>query len=163
MLFKTPGPEFSDRKNIDLALKGNSPVAHMLYYLSSVVYLSDYIKNNCDYLNNNVYVVRYLIDTVVSNRVAGIPIDLDYNIYGNQLLEPDLTLFVGLDEALRQRRIENRGKDVLDKVLDDSDTRFRFLKEFYSFLDLDKTIFINNVGSIDSVVSNTYQKVKKFK
>ena len=28
----------------------------------------------------------YLIDTVVSNRVAGVPIELDYNIYGNNIL-----------------------------------------------------------------------------
>lgn len=82
-LFKTPSREFSDRDKIDEVVRKDSSVAHMLYYLSSTVYMSDYIKNNCDYVNDNVYVVRYLIDTVVSNRVAGIPIDLDYNIYGN--------------------------------------------------------------------------------
>lgn len=81
-LFKTPSLEYSDRDKIDNIVHFESPIAHMLYYLSSVVYMSDYIKNNCDVEKNNIYVVRYLIDTVVSNRVAGIEIDLDYNIYG---------------------------------------------------------------------------------
>ena len=161
-LFKTPSLEFSDRDKIDTIIRKESSVAHMLYYLSSTVYMSDYIKNNCDYINNNVYVVRYLIDTVVSNRVAGIPIDLDYNIYGNKLIIPDLTLFVGLDEQVRQYRISNRGKSVLDKVLDDDSTRGKFLREFDRLLIPESTIYVDNNASIDNVVEDTYQKIKTF-
>ena len=161
-IFKTPGPEYSDRKQIDQIIRENSKTAHMLYYLSSVVYISDYIKNNCDYKNNNIYVIRYLIDTVVSNRVAGIPIDLNYNIYGNELIKPDLTLFVGLEEQERKKRIENRGKDVLDKVLDDEEKRTKFLNEFKNLLEPEKTIFINNNDNIETVVKETYQKIKEY-
>ena len=162
-VFKTPGPMYKDRKEIDQIVRQHSKVAHMLYYLSSVIYISDYIKNNCDYINNNIYIIRYLIDTVVSNRVAGIPIDLNYNIYGNQLLIPDLTLFVALDEKERQERIVNRGKDTLDKVLDDEQKRQSFLQEFQTLLIPEKTIYINNSENIEIVAQKTYQKIKTYK
>lgn len=115
-LFRTPSSEYSDRNKMDEIVRADSSVAHMLYYLSSTVYVSDYIKKHCDYKNNNIYVVRYLIDTVVSNRVAGVDIDLDYNIYGNELLVPDLTLFVYTNEEKREKRITLRGKNSLDYV-----------------------------------------------
>ena len=160
-LFKTPSKEYKDRDSIDTYVKMHSKVGHLLYYLSSTVFMSDYIKNNCDYINKNVYLVRYLIDTVVSNRVAGIPIDLNYNIYGNQLLIPDLTLFITLNEDKRTERINARGKSNLDKVLDDDITRLKFLNEFNKLLDPQKTIYIDN--SKDNYYETTkkvYTKIK---
>lgn len=161
-LFKTPSKDFSDRDFYDNVVREESHTSHMLFYLSSTVFISDYIKNHCDYKNHNVYIVRYLIDTVVSNRVAGVDIDLDYNVYGNQLLKPDLTIFVNLDEKERQRRITERGKDTLDCVLDDEKTRKRFLEEFGNLLDPDRTIYVNNDKSLDNVSNNVYMKVKKY-
>ena len=162
-LFKTPSSEYSDRDMIDEKVRKDSSVAHMLYYLSSTVYISDYIKNNCDYKNNNVYVVRYLIDTVVSNRVAGIDIDLDYNIYGNNLLVPDLTLFVQVDESIREARITNRGKSSLDKVLDDIEKRKKFLKEYKRYLTKDSLYIDNSIDNPDNVILSTYEKIRKLK
>ena len=163
-LFKTPSIEFSDRNSIDKLVREVSPTAHMLYYLSSTVYMSDYIKKNCDYINNNIYVVRYLIDTVVSNRVAGIPLELDYNLYGNQLLVPDLTLFVQLNEQERQSRITNRGKSDLDKVLDNDLKRAMFLEKFNTYLDPNSTIYVdNNTTDLNNTVEKTYKKVLEYK
>lgn len=163
-LFKTPSIEFSDRDSIDKLVRGVSPTAHMLYYLSSTVYMSDYIKKNCDYINNNIYVVRYLIDTVVSNRVAGIPLELNYNLYGNQLLVPDLTLFVQLNEQVRQSRITTRGKSDLDKVLDNDLKRAMFLKEFNNQLDPNSTIYVdNNTIDLNQTVAKAYKRVLEFK
>jgi len=162
-LFRTPSIEYGDRASIDENVRGVSSVAHMLYYLSSNVYMSDYIRQNCDYKNQNVYLVRYLIDTVVSNRVAGIPLDLDYNIYGDSLLVPDLTIFINLDEETRQRRLMDRGKDSLDRVLDSEINRSLFLEEFNRLLDPEKTLYINNEESIDKVVDSAYQKVRKYR
>ena len=162
-LFRTPSPEYSDRSSIDENVRDVSSVAHMLYYLSSNVYMSDYIKKNCDYENHNVYVVRYLIDTVVSNRVAGIPLKLDYNIYGNSLLVPDLTIFINLDEETRQQRLYLRGKDSLDRVLDSEINRALFLEEFDKLLDPEKTLYISNEDSISSVANRAYQKVRNYK
>lgn len=161
VLLKTPSQEYSDRNNIDISIRKESITAHFLYYLSSTVYMSDYIKNNLDYKNNNIYCVRYLIDTVVSNRVAGVNVDLDYNIYGNELLKPDLTLFVSLDEKIRQQRITDRGKSVLDKVLDDDNKRKMFIKEFENLLP-EETLFINNNGdNIENTIQETYFSIKK--
>lgn len=161
-LFKTPSKEYKDREVIDTYVREFSPVGHFLYYLSSTVYMSDYIKNNCDYINKNVYLIRYLIDTVVSNRVAGIPVDLNYNIYGNQLLIPDLTLFIKLDEDKRTQRINARGKSNLDKVLDDDTIRLKFLNEFNRLLDPQKTIYIdNNQDNYYETAKKVYSKIKK--
>lgn len=160
-LFKTPSEEYYNREIIDTKVRKESTLAHMLYYLSSTVYMSDYIKNNCDIKNKNVYLVRYLIDTVVSNRVAGIDIDLNYNIYNHQLLVPDLTLFVNIDEELRQERITRRGKSSLDKVLDDEEKRRQFYEEFKKNLP-ENTIFVNNNSQEINITANkVYRKIKE--
>ncbi len=162
-ILKTPSSEYKCRDLVDEKVKDVSPVGHMLYYLSSNVYMSDYIRKNFNIENENVYVIRYLIDTVVSNRVAGVPIELDYNIYGNNILKPDLTLFVSVDEEKRQKRITERGKSILDKVLDDDITREKFIKEFEKNLDHETTIYVdNNSSDIDQTAKTTYKKIIKF-
>lgn len=164
VVLKTPSEEYKERQTIDNVVSKDSKVGNMLYYLSSVVYMSDYIKNHLDYKNNNVYVVRYLIDTVVSNRVSGIPINLDYNIYGNDLLIPDATIFVFSNELVRQSRISARGKSNLDLRLDSKEVRNSFMKEFNKLLDFDTTIFVDNSSyDIDETINKTYEKVLKLK
>lgn len=162
-IFKTPSIEYNGREKIDEIVRQDSSVAHMLYYLSSTVYISDYIKKHCDYINNNVYVVRYLIDTVVSNRVAGIDIDLNYNVYGNNLLVPDLTLFVQTKEEIRQKRITSRGKNLLDKVIDDTEKRKQFLQEYKKYL-TENTLYIDNsMDNPNNAISFAYEKIRKYK
>ena len=161
-VYKTPSREFSNRHEVDERVRRESAVAHLLYYLSSTVYISDYIKNHCDYVKNNIYIVRYLIDTVVSNRVAGIPIDLDYKIYGNDLLVPDLTLFLNVNETERQKRLSERGKDSLDVVLDDVEKRKKFLEEYNKLLITEKNIFLNNDADADAVADKAYKKILTF-
>lgn len=162
ILLKTPSAEYSDRDLIDKNIRPYSRTAHFLYYLSSTVYMSDYIKENFDYKNNNIYCVRYLIDTVVSNRVGGVDVDLNYNIYGNELLQPDVTIFVSLDEKVRQTRITNRGKSILDKVLDDDETRNKFLEQFKILLPAD-TIFVDNSLPLEENIEAIYLEIKKRK
>ncbi len=162
-ILKTPSTEYKCRDLVDEKVKDVSPVGHMLYYLSSNVYMSDYIRKNFNIENENVYVIRYLIDTVVSNRVAGVPLELDYNIYGNNILKPDLTLFVSVDEEKRQKRITERGKSILDKVLDDDITREKFIKEFEKNLDHETTIYVdNNSSDIEQTAKTAYKKIIKF-
>ena len=164
VVLKTPSNEYEGRKIIDTVVRQDSKVANMLYYLSSTVYMSDYIKNHYDLKETDVYVVRYLIDTVVSNRGAGIPIDLNYNIYGNNLLVPDLTLFIYTDEEIRQNRITNRGKSELDKVLDNNSKRLRFLEEFKKLLIMEKTIIVDNSSTnFNETIEKTYSKILEYK
>ncbi len=162
-LFKTPDPMFINRKQIDDVVRDESVTASMLFYLASNVYLSDYIKNNCDYKNKNVYIVRYLIDTVVSNRVAGIDMKLDYNVFGNELLKPDITLFVSVSENIRQERLEKRGKDSLDKILDIEHKRLEFISEFKSNLIPSETIYVSNDGDLDDTVNEIFDKINESK
>ena len=46
ILLKNPNPIYTDCKQIDDIVSKDSPVANMLYYLSSNFYTSDFIKNN---------------------------------------------------------------------------------------------------------------------
>ena len=164
VLLKTPSKEYAGREIIDTIVRQDSKTANMLYYLSSTVYISDYIKNHYNLDTTDVYVIRYLIDTVVSNRVSGIPIDLNYNIYGNDLLVPDLTLFVYTNEDIRQTRISSRGKSELDRVLDNSEKRKQFLEEFKKLLEFEKTIQVNNSSpNIDETVEKTYTRILEYK
>lgn len=169
ILTRTPNPEyFVERHLMDEKLKGISPTAHMLYYLSSVVAESDRLRAKYDLDSTNIYMVRYLIDTVVSNTVAGMNIPLEYKIkigdYIHELLAPDLTVFVYGNEDVRQERLNKRGKDCLDKVLDDEESRKKFLTNFNTFLDNKKTIFVDNSGDDpDRVAEETFEKIKRFR
>lgn len=133
-LFKTPGGSFGEARELfDGEVRTLSPSAHYLYYLASVAYASDQIRellNTC-----NVYCVRYLIDTVISHRVAGMDLELIYEGMGYSIQKPNVTLFVNIDESIRQDRITVRGKSGLDKVLDDHSIRSRFLAEFNRYSD----------------------------
>lgn len=163
ILLKTPSPQYRDREIIDKEVRQYSSVGHFLYYLSSTIYMSDYIKANFDYKSKNVYCVRYLIDTYVSNKVAGLPIEFTYDIIGNKLLEPDLTVFINVDENVRQKRITVRGKSELDKVLDEDVKRQAFLSEFEKVLDKGKTYYLDNSDScLDAKVDELYKFIKQF-
>lgn len=158
VLLKTPSIEFSGRDRIDTEVRETSQLAHYLFYLSSVIYMSDKIKKSYDYKNKNVYCVRYLIDTIVSHQVAGLDVDLDYSSYS--ILKPDLTIFVSLDESVREQRISERGKSTLDKLLDDSKTRNSFLERFNDLLDKERTIFFDNTNkNIESNILKLYDQI----
>lgn len=128
-LFKTPGGPFGEvRELFDGEVRSLSPSAHYLYYLASVAYASDQIEKLLK--TRNVYCVRYLIDTVVSHRVAGMNLELAYDGIGYAITKPDVTFFVKIAESIRQDRITIRGKSGLDRALDDNRIRERFLSEF---------------------------------
>ncbi len=55
-LFHTPGEIFSGRKVIDKEAREVAQNAHYLYYLSSVVCLSDYIKKYIDNFYNELII-----------------------------------------------------------------------------------------------------------
>lgn len=134
VLFKTPGPAFDQSRHLlDGDVRVQSPAAHYLFYLSSVVHASSQIEESLK--TRNVYCVRYLIDTVVSHRVAGLNVELQYECGYYTIKKPDVTLFVTIDEGVRQDRISRRGKSDLDKVLDDPVQRARFLEEFERYSD----------------------------
>lgn len=134
ILFKTPdGPFGETRELFDIEVREYSQSAHYLFYLASVAFASDRIKAHLH--THNVYCVRYLIDTVVSHRVAGMNVELEYQGNGYAIRKPDVTIFVNIDEPIRQKRITLRGKSTLDKVLDNATIRDRFLAEFQRFAD----------------------------
>lgn len=158
IILKTPSVEFGGRDIIDDEVRETSQLAHYYFYLSSVIYISDKIKKFYDYKNKNVYCVRYLIDTIVSHQVAGLNVDLNYSTYG--ILKPDLTIFVSLDENIREQRITERGKSILDSLLDDSKTRESFLNRFNILLDKTNTIFFdNNDNNIESNIMKLYDEI----
>ncbi len=160
LLVHTPSIEYSNRDIIDQNVRNISPLAHYFYYLSSVVYISDYIKNTFDYKKNNVYCVRYLIDTIVSHKAAGLNVELDYEHLA--ILKPDKTIFVKLDESIRQQRITQRGKSILDKVLDDEKKRNKFLELFDSLLSIEDTIYFDNSKSdLSKSILNLYEIIRK--
>lgn len=162
IITRTPSFEYSNREQVDNSVREVSQMAHYLYYLSSVVYESDKIKRDGNYKENNVYCVRYLIDTVVSHSVAGLDVKLDYETY--DILKPDLTIFVKLNEEIRQKRITERGKSILDKVLDDSKKREQFNKKFDYFLSLENgpiIVFNNDSTDIQKSVKELFETIKE--
>jgi thymidylate kinase len=150
-LIKTPNSPFDQyRKLIDEKVRNQSQAAHYFFYLSSVIFASTEIETLLE--TGNVYCVRYLIDTVVSHRVAGLNVDLDYESDLYSIHRPDLTLFVKINEKTRQNRITNRGKGLLDRVLDDDSVRLKFHQEFNRFSN--HFVEIDNSLSIQTTLKN---------
>ena len=154
ILLHTPPNGYTDRQFIDENVREISQYAHYLYYLSANVYVSDYIRRHIDLTRTNVYCVRYMIDTVVSHRAAGLDVSLDYKTHN--LLKPDITLFVCLDEQERQKRISARGKSVLDKVLDNPDCRKRFAAAFEDLLE--DYIEVNNEKDAEKTAMQIFEQ-----
>lgn len=152
LLFNTPDGHFGKTRELfDNDVRECSQSAHYLFYLASVAYASARIKEQLK--THNVYCVRYLIDTVVSHRVAGMNVELAYQGMGYDIHKPDATLFINIDESVRQDRIAVRGKSELDKVLDNHDTRGRFLAEFERFAD-QYHVIDNSTNDLQDAVRN---------
>jgi thymidylate kinase len=152
VLVKTPdGPFGETRLMFDSEVRERSQSAHYLFYLAAVAYASERIREQLK--TRNVYCVRYLIDTVVSHRVAGMNVELAYQGMGYDIHKPDATLFISIDESVRQDRITSRGKSDLDKVLDNHDTRSRFLAEFQRFAD-QYYVIDNSTNDLQGAVLN---------
>lgn len=98
---------------------------------STLANTSELIKHDLDN-GFNVYCIRYLIDTIVSHRVHGMDIELSYSICTYNFAKSDFIFFLEVDEQKRQERISTRskGKNKLDKSLDDFGFRNKFLQEF---------------------------------
>lgn len=133
-VFKTPGPPFENfRSLVDEQVRALSQPAHYLFYLSSVVFASTQIEERLE--QGNVYCVRYLIDTVVSHRAAGLEVAMEYETSLYSIRKPDLTLMVRTAETARQERISARGKGFLDRLLDEDALRDAFCREFDNLAD----------------------------
>jgi len=155
-LFKSPPPEFSDfRKFMDEKVREVSKESHYLFYLLSNVFLSKQIENFMKTSDANVYCVRYFVDTVVSQKVAGLPIDLNYETELYKIKKPDLIVFLEVDENERQRRLEIRGKGFLDRELDDDKLRKRFVNQFKE-LD-EQMVRINTTGKTIEEIAEEVQ------
>jgi thymidylate kinase len=128
-LMRTPMAPFDQaRQLIDEHVREDSQAAHYLFYLSSVVHASARIEKLLE--TGNVYCVRYLIDSVISHRAAGLNVELEYETSFYAVRKPDITLCLTINEEVRQSRITTRGKGLLDKILDDDEHRKRFEREF---------------------------------
>lgn len=134
LYLQTPTELFAPiREQLDRELRTYSKEAHYHFYLSSVIHASKLIQEHLP--KGNVYCVRYLMDTVVSHRVAGMEIDLLYETKTYSIIPPSHTFFLDLPEEKRQRRICERGKGFLDSFLDQDSFRHQFLSEFNFFED----------------------------
>ena len=162
LLVRTPSLEYANRDYIDSEVRKTSQLAHYLFYLSSVVYISEKIKRNFDYKNKNVYCVRYLIDTVVSHNAAGLCVELEYERY--DILKPDLTIFIKLNEETRQKRIKERGESQLDKLLNAPERRDAFYYNLSKFLDSSSTVYFDNENSdVESNVKKLFEEIQRRK
>ena len=85
--------------------------------------------------------------------MAGLDVSLDYSQYN--ILKPQLTIYISLQEKIRQERINKRGKSELDKVLEKEDTRKAFLNEFSNFSN-EFISFNNDLDEVDEKLMHFY-------
>lgn len=149
----TPNSIYTDVRDLFTDnVRDNAPAAHYHFYLSAVIAASYEIEEKLK--THNVYCVRYLIDTVVSHRVMGLPVRFNYDLGYYSIVKPDLTIFLDIDEKIRRDRIGRRGMSKLDMVLEMPSIRDRFISEFNNVQETFNTI--KNNGDLE----NMYQQAK---
>ena len=130
-LMKSPPYPFSTNRNsIDEKVFNASPEAHYLYYLAANVYLSKLIDEKLAESDGNIYCQRFFIDTVVSHRAKGVPVDFAYETAQYAIRKPDYIFFLHVAEEERQLRLNERGRGFLDEQLSDESLRTRMQEEF---------------------------------
>ncbi len=149
----------SCREEIDSFIE-ESPWAHYLFYIATLQRLSDVVSS---YIRQgyNVYMERYLIDTVVSHRVYGLEVELVYKTNFYNIIKPDLIFFLNVREEVRQERLSKRpkGKNKFDKKLDNELFRQRILKEFMRYRD--HFIMIDNNYSPEQTLKKIYKIINE--
>jgi thymidylate kinase len=131
LLIHTPAEPFRQvRGPIDLGPRDECPSAHYLFYLASMVH-ADATLIRPALERGDVVCVRHLVDTVVSHRAAGLPVELDYETPLFALRRPDRIFLLTVEEAVRRQRMAGRSRcDHLDRALENEGLRGRFLEEF---------------------------------
>jgi thymidylate kinase len=106
-LLSTPGVEFLETRKIMDQVYENNPLARQLYYASTVVYLSERLK---DLMTQGEVVVidRYWLSTMVYHhwKCGGKPFLLKE--VEDIIQKPDLTIYLNLPMIERALRINNR-------------------------------------------------------
>jgi len=130
-LLKSPPFPFSSSRNaIDEMVYDKSPAAHYLYYLASNVYLTELVNEKLATSDENIYCIRYFIDTVVSHRAKGVPALYEHETEIYKIRKPDYIFYLDCEESERQLRLNERGRGFLDDQLNDDKLRENFLQEF---------------------------------
>src|SRR5437867_3900981 len=106
-IIKTPGEVFQGSRSLIDEMYLQRPSVHYQYYLSSVINASEEAKLQLQ--KGDVYMVRYLMDTVAYHRVLGVDADLTYETRSYSIRRPDITVFLSVNETVRRKRIERRG------------------------------------------------------
>lgn len=145
LLIETPQEPFRSFRSIVDSLP--SVEAKYFFYMSANAYASR-VASIAMNDGRDVIMGRYLIDTVVSNRVAGLNVSLEYRTSAFDLVRPDYTFFLKVREDTRIQRIEGRGypESDLDLKLRDVEIRRRFLEEFDKLRS--EFILIDNEGEL---------------
>ena len=125
-----PFPFSSNRHTIDETLYDASPAAHYHYYLSSNIYLSQLVTEKLQASDENIYCVRYFIDTVVTHRAKGVDVAYEHETTNYHIRKPDFIFYLDVEESERQLRLNERGRGFLDEKLNNDELRERFLAEF---------------------------------
>jgi thymidylate kinase len=130
-LIHTPAEPFRQvRGPIDRGPRDECPAAHYLFYLAALAHAdATLIRPSLE--RGDVVCVRHLVDTVVSHRAAGLPVEVDYETPLFALRRPDRIFLLTVEEAVRRQRMAGRERcDHLDRALENEGLRGRFLEEF---------------------------------
>jgi thymidylate kinase len=158
-LIVTPTTFFLPCRNLIDSIALTVPSAHYYFYLASVIHASAQIEEMLK--KGNVYCVRYLIDTVVYHKALGLPVELEYETKTYKIRRPDLTVFLSVEESVRQERLKSRYKTTLANQIASAE-RFReaILREYLRLRDY-FVIVDNSRRSINDVIAEIREHISK--
>ena len=123
----TPGDVLRDSRKVIIDDFSDDELAKALFYTASVSSQGKKARNLTE-RDEWVFMDRYWASTLAYAKARSVNADLDH--LSKNIIQPDLTILLLLDESERQSRLHNRGTTPEDIETLDSDFRQCVLEEF---------------------------------
>lgn len=130
-VLSTPGKEFNNiREQLDSIYKDNHQ-ARQLFYMSTVVSISDQVRELIS-KGQNVIVDRYWLSTQVYHKWKSENNHFELIDVANKILIPDITLYLHLPLEQRKARLKERKINSLEDNLTLTESADKELNTLYS-------------------------------
>jgi dTMP kinase len=151
----TPGPALRSSRPAILEAFAHDELAKALFYTASVSSEGRHARSLVE-RGKWVFMDRYWASTLAYAKARGVSAELE--LLGKNLIKPDITILLLLDEPDRQQRLLARGATAEDMETFDPDFRECVLDELLIHADI--VVNITNL-TIDEVAARLVESINK--
>jgi dTMP kinase len=166
VMLATPGDQFNQiRSQLDSIYHDNIQ-ARQLFYMSSVVNISEQVRELIN-KGKNIIVDRYWLSTQVYHQWKSENHHFELTDVEKSVLVPDVTLYLQLPLAQRKKRLFSRTGNTAEDNLTISETSDIELHNLYTqYIGKSITghwVSVNTDATVDQIIENICKELKGFK